>query len=88
MWSYKCYEQSFYSLRISIYKGTFNKTQYLVTFSHRMSDVISELQLIVNPDSHRRTEANVDEGVTIDERMVIVSAYFLGNCCFYGDCSY
>jgi len=53
MWSYKCYEQSFYNLRISIYEGTFNKTQYLVTFSHhiRMSKVISELQFIVNPDS-------------------------------------
>ena len=50
MCSYKCYEQSFYNLRISIYEGTFNETQYLVTFSHRMSDVISDLQFIVSPD--------------------------------------
>jgi len=51
MWSYKCYEQSFYNLRISVYEATFNKTQYLVTFSHRMSNAISELQFIVILDS-------------------------------------
>jgi len=48
---YKCCKQSFNYLSVSVYETAFNKSHYLVTFSHSMSGMTCKLQFDVNPDA-------------------------------------
>ena len=72
MRSYKCNEQSFNNISISVYEGTFDKTQNLVAFSHSMSNVTCKLQFIVNPDSQCQTCGNPDKMTVIVILVIVV----------------